>query len=282
MLATADADYTVPTLVGRSTGGGLYLLVEDVGDLRCGDRGRRDGGARAGNSRTGHRASPRPRPRGPRVVIRDLRTRRQLVRPRAAGLSGQKPRCARGAADVGNLSVTLTTDSPCTPLTAAPARGSRRLSRRTRRARNGRDPGAASRATPALAPCWRAGVAGGRRTTQDSQRDSTSVHVIHHPSRREPSRAVPAVCIHEAASVASEPVAPSLGGAAAHAHPRRRRPRGARLGGWRGSGSAARGGASEGHPRHRGYRRRRVPPPQAPRADTSLPKAMAARRRPHP
>jgi uncharacterized glyoxalase superfamily protein PhnB len=64
MLATADADYTVPTLVGRSTGGGLYLLVEDVGDLRCGDRGRRDGGARAGNSRTGHRASPLLDPEG--------------------------------------------------------------------------------------------------------------------------------------------------------------------------------------------------------------------------
>jgi uncharacterized glyoxalase superfamily protein PhnB len=30
MLATADADYSAPTLAGRSTGSGLYLLVEDV------------------------------------------------------------------------------------------------------------------------------------------------------------------------------------------------------------------------------------------------------------
>jgi uncharacterized glyoxalase superfamily protein PhnB len=30
MLATADADYRVPTLQGRSTGSGLYLLVDDV------------------------------------------------------------------------------------------------------------------------------------------------------------------------------------------------------------------------------------------------------------
>jgi uncharacterized glyoxalase superfamily protein PhnB len=31
MLASADADYTLPPRVGRSTGRGLYLLVEDVG-----------------------------------------------------------------------------------------------------------------------------------------------------------------------------------------------------------------------------------------------------------
>jgi uncharacterized glyoxalase superfamily protein PhnB len=31
MLATADADYEVPRLVGHSTGNGLYLRVEDVG-----------------------------------------------------------------------------------------------------------------------------------------------------------------------------------------------------------------------------------------------------------
>lgn len=30
MLATADADYAVPPLIGRSTGNGLYLLVDDV------------------------------------------------------------------------------------------------------------------------------------------------------------------------------------------------------------------------------------------------------------
>jgi uncharacterized glyoxalase superfamily protein PhnB len=30
MLATADADYRAPSLVGRSTGSGLYLLVDDV------------------------------------------------------------------------------------------------------------------------------------------------------------------------------------------------------------------------------------------------------------
>jgi uncharacterized glyoxalase superfamily protein PhnB len=30
MLSTADADYTMPPLVGRSTGSGLYLLVDDV------------------------------------------------------------------------------------------------------------------------------------------------------------------------------------------------------------------------------------------------------------
>ena len=33
MLATADADYPVPPLVGRSTGNGLYLRVEDVGAI---------------------------------------------------------------------------------------------------------------------------------------------------------------------------------------------------------------------------------------------------------
>jgi uncharacterized glyoxalase superfamily protein PhnB len=30
MLATADADYRMPMLVGHSTGSGLYLLVADV------------------------------------------------------------------------------------------------------------------------------------------------------------------------------------------------------------------------------------------------------------
>jgi uncharacterized glyoxalase superfamily protein PhnB len=30
MLATADADYRAPRLAGRSTGSGLYLLVDDV------------------------------------------------------------------------------------------------------------------------------------------------------------------------------------------------------------------------------------------------------------
>jgi uncharacterized glyoxalase superfamily protein PhnB len=33
MLATADADYAVPPLVGRSTGDGLYLRVDDVGAI---------------------------------------------------------------------------------------------------------------------------------------------------------------------------------------------------------------------------------------------------------
>jgi uncharacterized glyoxalase superfamily protein PhnB len=33
MLASADADYSVPPRVGRSTGRGLYLLVEDVGAI---------------------------------------------------------------------------------------------------------------------------------------------------------------------------------------------------------------------------------------------------------
>jgi uncharacterized glyoxalase superfamily protein PhnB len=33
MLATADADYAVPPLLGRSTGNGLYLRVEDVGAI---------------------------------------------------------------------------------------------------------------------------------------------------------------------------------------------------------------------------------------------------------
>jgi uncharacterized glyoxalase superfamily protein PhnB len=33
MLATADADYAVPPLVGRSTGIGLYLRVQDVGAI---------------------------------------------------------------------------------------------------------------------------------------------------------------------------------------------------------------------------------------------------------
>jgi uncharacterized glyoxalase superfamily protein PhnB len=31
MVASAEADYTVPPRLGRSTGKGLYLLVEDVG-----------------------------------------------------------------------------------------------------------------------------------------------------------------------------------------------------------------------------------------------------------
>jgi hypothetical protein len=30
MLATADADYRVPALLGHSTGSGPYLLVDDV------------------------------------------------------------------------------------------------------------------------------------------------------------------------------------------------------------------------------------------------------------
>jgi uncharacterized glyoxalase superfamily protein PhnB len=33
MLATADAAYAPPPLVGRSTGSGLYLCVEDVGAI---------------------------------------------------------------------------------------------------------------------------------------------------------------------------------------------------------------------------------------------------------
>jgi uncharacterized glyoxalase superfamily protein PhnB len=33
MLATDDADYGVPPLVGDSTGSGLYLLVDDVGAI---------------------------------------------------------------------------------------------------------------------------------------------------------------------------------------------------------------------------------------------------------
>jgi uncharacterized glyoxalase superfamily protein PhnB len=35
MLATADADYLVPPLVGRSTGNGLYLRVEDVAAIHA-------------------------------------------------------------------------------------------------------------------------------------------------------------------------------------------------------------------------------------------------------
>jgi hypothetical protein len=38
MLATAEADYRGPTLEGRSTGSGLYLLVDDV-DARPSRRG---------------------------------------------------------------------------------------------------------------------------------------------------------------------------------------------------------------------------------------------------
>jgi uncharacterized glyoxalase superfamily protein PhnB len=33
MIASFDAAYTIPPLVGRSTGGALYLLVDDVSDL---------------------------------------------------------------------------------------------------------------------------------------------------------------------------------------------------------------------------------------------------------
>ena len=33
MLSSYDADYEVPRLVGRSTGRGLYLFVEDVDDV---------------------------------------------------------------------------------------------------------------------------------------------------------------------------------------------------------------------------------------------------------
>lgn len=35
MLSTADADYTMPPLVGRSTGSGLYLLVDDVDTIHA-------------------------------------------------------------------------------------------------------------------------------------------------------------------------------------------------------------------------------------------------------
>jgi uncharacterized glyoxalase superfamily protein PhnB len=35
MLATADGDYTVPPLVDRSTGTGLYLHVDDVGAIHA-------------------------------------------------------------------------------------------------------------------------------------------------------------------------------------------------------------------------------------------------------
>jgi uncharacterized glyoxalase superfamily protein PhnB len=35
MLATDEAGYTVPPLIERSTGGGLYLLVEDVGTIHA-------------------------------------------------------------------------------------------------------------------------------------------------------------------------------------------------------------------------------------------------------
>jgi uncharacterized glyoxalase superfamily protein PhnB len=33
MVSSADADYQRPALIGRSTGGGLYLLVDDVDDF---------------------------------------------------------------------------------------------------------------------------------------------------------------------------------------------------------------------------------------------------------
>ena len=35
MLATADADYAIPPLVGRSTGNGLYLRVGDVAAIHA-------------------------------------------------------------------------------------------------------------------------------------------------------------------------------------------------------------------------------------------------------
>jgi hypothetical protein len=66
MLASADADYTVPPRMGRSTGRGLYLLVQDVGAIFMVvvDAGATRS-ARNGDDRVGQRARSHPRPRGP-------------------------------------------------------------------------------------------------------------------------------------------------------------------------------------------------------------------------
>jgi uncharacterized glyoxalase superfamily protein PhnB len=90
MLATADADYTIPPRVGNSTGSGLYLLVEDVAAIF---RAAVDAGATgllAPETTEWGTARPRPRPRGSRVVVRHLQARRQLVS--ASGASPLSPK----------------------------------------------------------------------------------------------------------------------------------------------------------------------------------------------
>jgi uncharacterized glyoxalase superfamily protein PhnB len=80
MLATADAYYATAPLLGRSTGSGLYLAVDDVGAVYAAAV---DAGAtpvlEPGKTEWGDRAGSRPRSRGPRVVLRDVRSRLRLV-----------------------------------------------------------------------------------------------------------------------------------------------------------------------------------------------------------
>ena len=79
MVAPADEPYETPKLIGRSTGRGLYLLVDDSPHSMGGTAGGRQQRLCTGQDRVGDRARPRPRPGGLRVVLRDLRAKRQLV-----------------------------------------------------------------------------------------------------------------------------------------------------------------------------------------------------------
>jgi uncharacterized glyoxalase superfamily protein PhnB len=85
LLASADADYTVPPLVGRSTESGLYLLVEDVGAIYSAAVEAGATAVLAPETTEWGTTRSRPRPRGQRVVIRHLQTRRQLVSRRPLG-----------------------------------------------------------------------------------------------------------------------------------------------------------------------------------------------------
>ena len=122
MLASADADYTVPPLISRSTGSGLYLLVEDVDSIyaaaieasgpRCPSRRPR----RWGTDRArvldpeGHEWScgtynqaaggevPEPRPLGPEAnhALAEPTCRRSLRNPETK-LARHTPHCRSGA-----------------------------------------------------------------------------------------------------------------------------------------------------------------------------------------
>jgi uncharacterized glyoxalase superfamily protein PhnB len=88
MLASADADYTVPPLVGRSTGSGLYLLVGDVGAIY--GAAIEAGATAVFAPETTEWGTERARVLDPEghEVIRHLRARGHLVRARAEGPSG--------------------------------------------------------------------------------------------------------------------------------------------------------------------------------------------------
>ena len=87
MVAPADEPYETPKLIGRSTGRGLYLLVDDVTTLH--GAAPQAGGSSVFAPDKTEWGTERARvldPEGLRVVLRDLRARRQLV---SAGRSGE-------------------------------------------------------------------------------------------------------------------------------------------------------------------------------------------------